>query len=84
MFTAVFFALGVFMGMASGTGFLGTTSCKQLLMLILVVMMVGYTEATMFRGILLFGAKSRFRAVWGAIFSSRVFGSMHFINMLEG
>ncbi len=83
LFTALFFTLGVVMGTASGTGFLGTTSSKQLLLVILVALMVGYTEETMFRGILFFGAISRFKAVWGAIISSLVFGSMHFINLLQ-
>jgi membrane protease YdiL (CAAX protease family) len=46
--------------------------------------MVGYTEETMFRGILFFGSTERFTLLWGAIISAIIFGLFHYLNMIGG
>ena len=66
------------------TGFLGTKGIQQLLLVILAVLMVGYTEELMFRGILFYGSVARFRELWGAIISAAIFGAFHFINLMAG
>ena len=67
-----------------GQGFLGTSGVNQLLLVLLVTLLIGFTEELMFRGILFFGAESRFKALWGAIISAVIFGLFHFINLLGG
>ncbi len=63
---------------------MGTSSVRELVLVILVSLMVGYTEELMFRGILFHGATARFRAVAGAVVSSAIFGLFHFINLFGG
>lgn len=77
---------GVFaLGLVTGEGsFAGATSITQILTLLGFTAMVGYTEETMFRGILFFGSTNRFKEFWGAILSSVIFGLFHFLNMLGG
>ncbi len=84
VYIAVLFIYGMVLGQSGSAGFLGTNSSKELMLLILTTLLVGYTEETMFRGILFHGATARFKAVWGTIISSLIFGTMHFINMFGG
>ena len=63
---------------------LGAGSLSSFLVIVLVTLMVGYTEELMFRGILFHGATARFRYIWGTIISSLLFGLLHFENLLGG
>jgi membrane protease YdiL (CAAX protease family) len=82
--TGLILATGIVTNARSGMGFLGASSTRDLLQVVLVSLMVGYTEELMFRGILFHGATARFRPLLGAIISSLVFGLFHFINLLGG
>lgn len=84
IYTIGLIVYSVVLGGNSDAGFLGTGNTKELLLVILATLMVGYTEETMFRGILFFGATTRFKAIWGTIITALIFGSMHFINLLGG
>jgi hypothetical protein len=82
--TGLILATGIVTNARSGMGFLGARSTRDLLQVVLVSLMVGYTEELMFRGILFHGATARFKPLLGAIISSLVFGLFHFINLLGG
>jgi len=75
LFTAIFFVMGLVI--SQGSGFAGTTSITQILALLGFTALVGYTEETMFRGILFFGSTNRFKGFLGAILSAVIFGLFH-------
>ncbi len=83
-FTGLILATGIVTSARNGLGFLGADSTRDLMQVLLVSVMVGYTEELMFRGILFHGATARFKPLLGAIVSSLVFGLFHFINLLGG
>ena len=79
----------IFGGLAMAMGqtthlLLGTTNMQQLLALIAVALMVGFTEETMFRGILQYGATWRFKPLLGPVIAALVFGLFHFVNLIGG
>jgi membrane protease YdiL (CAAX protease family) len=63
---------------------LAASNPQQLLALVLVMLGIGFTEETMFRGILFYGFSTRFSMLAAVIFSSLLFGTLHYINMLQG
>ncbi len=63
---------------------LGADSLPQLLALILVMLGIGFTEETMFRGILFYGFSTRFSISAAAVVSSLIFGALHYVNLLQG
>jgi len=64
--------------------FLGFDSLKQLISLMLVMLALGFTEETMFRGILFHGLETRFTPLVTVTCSAAVFGLFHFVNLLGG
>lgn len=81
LLTAVFFVFGL---IASKGSYAGATGITQILTLLAFTAMVGYTEETMFRGILFFGSTNRFKELAGAILSSVLFDLFHFLNLIGG
>jgi membrane protease YdiL (CAAX protease family) len=63
---------------------LAAGSPQQLLALILVMLGIGFTEETMFRGILFYGFSTRFSILAAAVFSAALFAVLHYVNMLQG
>lgn len=64
--------------------FLGFDNMKQLLSMILVMLALGFTEETMFRGILFHGLETRFTPLITVMGSAVIFGLFHFVNLLVG
>ena len=64
--------------------FLGFDNMRQLISLILVMLALGFTEETMFRGILFHGLETRFTPLITVIGSAVIFGLFHFVNLLVG
>lgn len=81
LLTLAFLLMGVVL---SGGSFAGANNVSQILALLAFTAMVGYTEETMFRGILFFGSTNRFKELLGAVLSSVIFGLFHYLNMLGG
>jgi membrane protease YdiL (CAAX protease family) len=63
---------------------LAAGSPQQLLALVLVMLGIGFTEETMFRGILFYGLSTRFSMLVAVILSALLFGIFHYENMLLG
>jgi len=64
--------------------FLGFDSLKQLISMMLVMLALGFTEETMFRGVLFYGLETRFTPLVTIICSAMIFGLFHFVNLLAG
>lgn len=84
LYIGLLLSVGTISGKSGGTGFLGTSSSKELILVALTTFLVGLTEETMFRGIIFHGATARFKTILGTIISSLIFGLLHFMNMLGG
>ena len=66
------------------TLFLGFTSLKQLFSFLLILLMLGFTEELLFRGILYHGLETKFGVLSTVLFSALIFGLFHYVNMLIG
>ena len=64
--------------------FLGFDDLKQLISMALVMLALGFSEETMFRGILFHGLETRFTPLGTVMVSAVIFGLFHFVNLLMG
>ena len=62
--------------------FLGFDRMKQLFGMVLVMLALGFTEETMFRGVLFHGLETRFTPLITVMGSAVIFGLFHFVNLL--
>jgi len=84
IYTFLYLIAGIFYGTQIDSGFFGASNVTKFIIALLTAFMVGYTEETMFRGILFFGMGSKYKAFWGTIISAVIFGLFHFINLIHG
>jgi len=68
----------------SANWYFGFESSTQLLTLFLVMLMVGFTEEGIFRGILFHGLESKFTPWMTLLLSAVLFGLFHYVNLLVG
>ncbi len=68
----------------SNKWFLGFDSPWQLGKMILVILLLGFVEEGVFRGVFLYGLLSRFTPLWSVIIAAVTFGSFHFFNIFVG
>ena len=64
--------------------FLGFAGPAQLASMILVILGIGFTEETMFRGILFHGLETRFTPFITVLISAGIFGVFHYVNLFMG
>jgi len=57
---------------------------QQLLFFLLILLILGFTEETVFRGLLFHGLETKFTAFQTVFISAVIFGLFHYINMLIG
>jgi len=62
--------------------FLGFVSPAQLISFTLVMLAVGFTEETVFRGILYHGIETRVTPLMTLLISAGIFGIFHYVNLL--
>ena len=68
----------------SGKWFIGFDSPLQLLSLLGVIVLLGFVEEGIFRGILFYGFKTKFTPFFTVTLTSLIFGIFHFVNLFEG
>ncbi|NKQ41293.1 MAG: CPBP family intramembrane metalloprotease [Sulfurovum sp.] len=68
----------------SDTWFLGFHSPTQLSLMIGTMLLLGFVEEGVFRGVLLYGLNSKFAALYAVFVSSLIFGLFHFVNLATG
>ncbi len=68
----------------SDTWFLGFTSPLQLVTLLGVMLLLGFVEEGIFRGVLYFGLSQKFATRSSLLISAFIFGLFHFVNIFTG
>jgi len=68
----------------SGSWFLGLESPVQLFSLIGVMLLLGFVEEGIFRGIFFYGLSTKFTPLFTVILTGVVFGLFHFVNLFQG
>ena len=63
---------------------LGFDTAAQILALTVVLLMLGFTEEMMFRGVLFHGLETRYSALLVVLISATLFGLFHFVNLFTG
>jgi len=79
----------VFLNMAwvidtSGKWFMGFSSPIELFSLIGVVLLLGFVEEGIFRGVLFYGLRTKLTPLFTVILTAVIFGLFHFVNLIEG
>ncbi|BAF71362.1 CPBP family intramembrane glutamic endopeptidase [Sulfurovum sp. NBC37-1] len=64
--------------------FAGFSSSSEFFILLLVMLILGFTEEGIFRGILFYGLGSKFTPLYTVLLSAVIFGLFHYINILAG
>jgi len=68
----------------SGKAFMGFDSTLQLLRLLGVMLLLGFVEEGIFRGVLFYGLRSHFTPLASVFTSALIFGLFHFVNIFTG
>jgi membrane protease YdiL (CAAX protease family) len=68
----------------SGKWFMGFDSPIQIFEMLGVMLLLGFVEEGVFRGVFLYGLSSRFSPFYAVLVSALVFGSFHFVNIFVG
>ena len=83
LFLLILFAIALVEDKGS-TLFFGFTSLKQMFSFFLILLMLGFTEELLFRGILYHGLETKFGVLSTVLLSALIFGVFHYINLLVG
>ena len=79
------FGLNIFTSISEGgRDVFMSASLTVVLGLVLLNLLIGFTEELMFRGILFEGLRTRLTSFWTVVVSALLFGSLHFQNLLYG
>jgi len=62
----------------------GFKNVKQVFSFLLILLMLGFTEETVFRGILFHGLETKVTPLQTVLISAIIFGLFHYLNMLVG
>ena len=68
----------------SESWFLGFDSPLQLFSLLGVMLLLGFVEEGVFRGVFFYGASTKFTPLFTVILTAVVFGLFHFVNLFKG
>jgi len=68
----------------SGAWFLGFHSYKALFTMLGTLLLLGFVEEGIFRGVLFYGLKTTFTPFYTVLLSALIFGLFHFVNLLVG
>jgi membrane protease YdiL (CAAX protease family) len=68
----------------SHTWFLGFSSPLQLLTLLGVMLLLGFVEEGIFRGVLFYGLSTKLTPLFTVLVSALIFGLFHFVNLFTG
>jgi len=85
----IFFIALIFLNLAwvlndSPKWFLGFDDPQQLFFLISVVLLLGFVEEGIFRGVLFYGLSTQFTPLFTVILTALVFGLFHIVNLFAG
>ena len=65
-------------------GFLGFSNLQEFMLISLVILLLGFNEELIFRGITFFGFRSIFSPLTAIIITALIFGLFHYVNLLAG
>ena len=68
----------------SGKWFIGFESPLQLISLIGVMLLLGFVEEGIFRGVLFYGLSTQFTPLMTVVLTAVIFGLFHFVNLFTG
>jgi membrane protease YdiL (CAAX protease family) len=68
----------------SNKWFLGFNSPQQLLLLVVTMLMLGFVEEGLFRGVLFYGLSTKLTPLYTVTISAFIFGLFHFVNIFTG
>ena len=85
----IFILIGLILTLAafsdtSHKWFLGFDTPAQLLELLAVVLLLGFVEEGVFRGVLFYGLSTKLTPLYAVIISAITFGLFHFVNIASG
>jgi membrane protease YdiL (CAAX protease family) len=85
----IFILIGLMLTLAassdtSHTWFLGFDTPTQLLELLAIVLLLGFVEEGIFRGVLFYGLSTKLTPFYTVIISAITFGLFHFVNIAAG
>ena len=65
-------------------GILGFTSLQQFVVLLLMILLLGFNEELIFRGITFFGLRTVYSPIIATIMAALIFGIFHYVNLFNG
>jgi len=68
----------------SGKWLMGFESLQQVLFLIGVLLLLGFVEEGIFRGVLFYGLSTQFTPLMTVVLTAVIFGLFHFVNLFTG
>jgi len=68
----------------SGTWLLGFSGPLHLLKIVGIVLLLGFVEEGVFRGVLFYGLSTRYSPLVTVLTTAIIFGTFHFVNLLSG
>lgn len=84
VFTALLVIIAVVIAELNGTTLLKLVGVSHLMILLLMTLLVGLYEESLFRGVLFHGAATKFSPMVVVLVTAMIFGLMHIVNYVNG